>query len=64
MKAIAERLWTEPALIVAILIACLNAALLYPDWQAMVASVVASLGGGVAVRQSVRPLAQAARRAS
>jgi hypothetical protein len=45
-------------LIVAILIACLNAALLYPDWQAMVASVVASLGGGVAVRQSVRPLAQ------
>jgi hypothetical protein len=58
MKAIAMRLWTEPALVVAVLIACLNAALLLPDWEAAVASVVASLGGGVAVRQSVKPLAK------
>lgn len=58
MKAIARLVWTEPAIVVAILIAALNAALLLPDWPLVAASVVASLGGGAVVRQSVTPVAK------
>jgi hypothetical protein len=58
MSTLARRIWTEPALIVAVLIGAGNAALLLPDWKAAVGSMVASLAGGIAVRQSVVPLAK------
>lgn len=58
MKTIAWKLWTEPALVVAALVAVLNAALFYPDWKSMAASVALSLGGGYAVRQAVTPLSK------
>jgi hypothetical protein len=55
MKTIAKKLWTEPALVVAVVVGALNAALFLPDWKAAAASAVVSLAGGGVVRQSVSP---------
>jgi hypothetical protein len=55
MKTIAKKLWTEPALVVAVVVGLLNAALFLPDIKAAAASLVLSLAGGGVVRQSVSP---------
>jgi hypothetical protein len=57
VKKLIDRLWREPALVVAVIVGAINAGLFLPDWRAALASVAVSLAGGGVVRSQVTPIA-------
>lgn len=55
MKKIAILFWTEPAVVLAVLAAAAQAAVLLPDWRSALGVVALTIGAGGATRQLSSP---------
>ena len=55
MKVFLERLWREPVLMGAVVLAVINGALFLPDWRAAAGSLAATLAAAVGIRSRVSP---------